>query len=179
MVHPSGVTAQRDPASVWLDSGAQELLRRVYAADRGVWIGTRLADPGPQLRLWLAAEGIDWRGPDNPSTTGTRGGLDARDRWMRAFVRSIYYNHRWFTGGRGVQADKRMVAHRADALEIDVGRRVIPRGIIPAGRAVRVRVRQGGRSAYQAARRKGDQDRVFDDAGNAAGRFSYLELRDW
>jgi hypothetical protein len=178
MVHPCCVTAQRDPASVWLDRGAQDLLRRAYAAERGSWVGTRLADPGPRMRAWLAAEGIDWRGPDNPSTRGGRG-LNARDRWMRAFVRSLYYNHRWFTGGGGVQADRRLVGHKADALEVDIGRRLVPRGIVPGGRAVRVRVRQGGRSAYQAARKLPDRDRVFDNAGEPADRFSEIGLRDW
>ena len=172
------VTAQRDPASILLDQGARDLLARAYDAPRGTWTGTRLADPGPRARLYLAAEGIDWRGPDNPSVPGGRG-LNARDRWTRAFVRALYYNHRLYTSGRGVLAEARMVPNRADALEVDIGRRVSPRGIIPAGRAVRVRIRQGGRAAYQAARSKPGRDRIYDDGGYHAERASVLELRDW
>ena len=145
------------------------MLSRAYAAPRGTWVGTRAADPGPQARIWMASAGIDWKGPDNPSVPGRRGGLNARDRWTRGFVRALYYNHRLHLAATG----------GAEALEVDVGRRVIPRGIIPAGRAVRVRIRQGGRSAYQATRRMGDRDRIYADDGSHAARASQLELRDW
>jgi hypothetical protein len=163
------MTAQRDPVSVWWDRGARDLLSRAYAAPRGAWVGTRAADPGPGARAWMASAGIDWTGPDNPSVPGRRGGLNARDRWTRGFVRALYYNHRLHLAATG----------RSDALEVDIGRRVIPRGIIPAGRAVRIRVRQGGRSSYQAAKRMSDRDRIFDDQGGHAARSSELELRDW
>jgi hypothetical protein len=173
------VTAQRDPVSVLFDRGARDLLARAYAAPRGTWVGTRVADPGPQTRLQLAMLGIDWKGPDNPSVPGGRGGLNARDRWTRGFVRALYYHHRQYSAGAGLLAERRLTPNLADALEVDVGRRVIPRGIIPAGRAVRVRVRQGGRNARQAVIRKPDRDRIYDDYGDLAGRASYLELRDW
>jgi hypothetical protein len=163
------MTAQRDPLSLWWDRGARDLLARAYDAPRGTWVGTRAADPGPAARVYLASVGIDWKGPDNPSVPGRRGGLNARDRWTRAFVRALYYNHRLQMAGAG----------RADALEVDIGRRVIPRGIIPAGRAVRVRIRQGGRSSYHAAKRMSDRDRIYADDGSHAARSSALELRDW
>jgi len=162
------MTAQRDPVSVWWDRGARDLLSRAYAAPRGQWVGTRAADPGPQARLWMASAGIDWKGPDNPSVPGRRGGLNARDRWTRGFVRALYYNHRLHVAATG----------QAEALEVDIGRRVIPRGIIPAGRAVRVRIRQGGRASYQAALRMSDRDRWSDPSGDPA-RSSSIELRDW
>lgn len=173
------MTAQRDPVSVWWDRGARELLIRAYDAPRGTWVGTRAADPGPQARLYMASAGIDWAGPDNPSVPGRRGGLNARDRWTRGFVRALYYNHRLYMTGQGLSGERRRTPNKADALEVDIGRRVIPRGIIPAGRAVRIRIRQGGRASYQAAKRMSDRDRIYDDQGRHAGRASQLELRDW
>lgn len=161
------MTAQRDPLSVWFDGGAAELLRRAYGVPRGTWVGTRLADPNPQMRAWMAANDIDWTGPDNASTPSARGGLNARDRWTRAFVRAMYYGFR------------RVADPRADALEFDIGRRVVPRGIIPAGRAIRVRVRQGGRAAYQAGLRKGGRDTWIQADGQHGPRASEIELRDW
>lgn len=170
------MTAQRDPASVLLDSGALELLARAYELPRNTWAGTRLADPGPRTLAYLASHGIDWKGPDNPSVTGGRGGLNARDRWTRAFVRALFYNHRRIMAAGG---GPRFTLNRADALEVDVGRRVIPRGIIPAGRAVRIQIRQGGRAAYQAARKMPDRDRIYELDGSLGDRASRLELRDW
>lgn len=169
------MTAQRDPVSVLLDHGASVLLGRVYDVPRNTWVGTRLADPGPRARVYLASIGIEWSGPDNPSVPGRRGGLNARDRWTRGFVRALYYQHTRNTK----EGMRRMTLNRADALEIDIGRRVVPRGIIPAGRAVRIRIRQGGRAAYQAARKLDDSDRVFLDDGAPGPRAAQLELRDW
>lgn len=160
------MTAQRDPVSPWFDAGAQELLARLLQLPAGTWLRTRVADPSTLMRQWLAVRGIDWAGPDNASTAAQGSGLNARDRWTRAFVRSVYYQ--W----RAIGADQ------AGSLQLDIGRRVVPRGIIPAGRAVGLLYRRGG-GAYRAARRLGDDDRIFDDLGRPAGRASLIELRDW
>lgn len=160
---------------MWFDRGSASLLARAYAADRGTWVATRLANPTAAEYARCLAMGIDPYGPDNPSVPGRRGGLNCRDRWMRAFVRSLYYQHRNAAGASGLP---RLTVYRADALQVDVGRRLVPRGIIPAGRAIRIQIRQGGRAAYQAALRLPDRDRIFsgDEQGD---RSSAIELRDW
>lgn len=176
------MTTTRDPVSVLFDTGAAELLRRAYAAGRGTWAGTRLGDPGPQTRLWLISLGVDWQGPDAPAVAdpAARGGLDCKDRWTRAFVRALYYQHRWYSGGDGPRAGRRLTANRAGALQVDVGRRLPPLGIFPAGRAVRIRVLQGGRNAIRASARHGDQDRIFNAYGEPLGaRASSIEYQDW
>lgn len=173
------MTTTRDPAAVLLDRGARDLLTRAYAAGRGNWVGTRLADPGPETRLYLASMGIDWRGPDNPSVPGGRGGLDARDRWTRAYVRALYYNHTWYGSQRGMRPQRRNVANKVTALKIDVGRRLPPLGIFPAGRAVRIRILTGGRAAYRASLGVRPRDRIFEGGQPEGDRASDVALRDW
>lgn len=170
----------RDPVSVLFDEGARALLARAYAA-RGQWAGTRLADPGPRHLAWLAARGISPLAPDNASAA-SGGGLDARSRWMRGFIRALYYQHRWYSStgpGLAWRAERRSSPRNAGALEVRVGNRVPVRGVIPAGRAVRVRVRPGGQAARRAVQQLGDADRIYDDAGRPAGRWSDPSLRDW
>lgn len=156
--------------SEFFDRGARVLLDRAYRAGRGVYVGTRIADPGPNTRAWMATQGIDWRARDDPGTPNPRGGLDCKDRWTRAFVRALYYNHRRYEGATGTP----------DALKVEIGRRVPARGIIPPGRAIRVRLLAGGRAARRAARQLPDDDRIFDHQGDATGgRASDVALRDW
>ena len=161
------MTAERDPVSVLWDRGAAQLLVRARAA-RGGWAGTRIADPSPRQRAALmGVYGIDPDGPDRPSTATRRGGVNARTRWARGFVRAIYYANDTRHGGPGL------------ALEVEVGVHRPPLGVIPAGRAVRLRVRRGGQVAMRAVGRKPDNARIWDDAGFPAGRFSDPALRDW
>lgn len=171
------VTTTRDPVSVLFDRGAAELLAQARRKGRKAWVGTRLGDPGPQTRLWLASMGVDWRGPDNPAVPNPNGGLDCKDRWTRAFVRALYYQHTRYSKPAG---GRRLVGQRADALQVDIGRRLPPLGIFPSGRAVRIRLLQGGRAAYQAAAKRSEDDRIFGPDGEpTGGRAQDLRLRDY
>lgn len=174
------MTAVRDPLSVSLDRAARQLLERAYAVPRGTWVTSRLADPGPSTAAMAASMGIDWRGPDNASTSGRGGGLDARDRWTRALVRALYYQYKWYATGRGGwRADKREVPLHTGALEFDAGRRAAPQGVIPAGRVIKLRLNAGGRAALREVQGRPARDRIYDDGGNPAGRHSEIVLRDW
>ena len=150
---------RRDPLSVLWDTAAQTALARAYAA-RGAWVAVRVTDPSVRQREAALALGINPLGPDNPSTVARRGGLDARDRWRRAFVRAVHY-------------------HAGRPIEIQVGRKLPPRGVIPAGRPVRIRVRRGGSVAQRAVAKLPDSKRIFDDEGQPAGRWSDPTRRDW
>jgi len=169
----------RDPASVLLDSAARRIVGRALR-NPGRWQVTRLSDPGERARRYLAAIGVDWRGPDNASAQGGRG-LNARDRWGRAFVRACYYQFRWFsvTGGGSWRDDPRSEARHAGALRVEVGRRVPALGVLPAGRAVRVMYDAGGEAKYRAVRRMPDSARIYDDTGVPSARWSDPARRDW
>lgn len=174
--------AQRDPVSELLDAGARSLLQRAYDAPRGEWVSTRLADPSDRHRAWARSlYGIDLDGPDNaPTKSGKR--QDAHTRWGRAFVRALYFNHKWYgyaTPRRELRGTRRMSPNGAP-LQIEWGRRMPVRGIIPAGRAVRIRLaKQGGQTALRAVHAKRDIDRTWTDDGGQGGRFSQLAERDW
>lgn len=170
----------RDPVSQLFDRGARVLLERVYA-NPGQWQGTRLADPTPEHRGYFTSMyGIDVDGPDNaPTVSGKR--MNAHNRWCRGFTRAVFYQHRWYSGtrGGGWRAERRTTKRSAGALELEWGRRVPAVGVIPAGRAVRARLRRGGKAADQAVQQRADVDRIYDDAGNQAGRSAVVEGRDW
>lgn len=153
-----------DPASLMLTGGARRLLERAYASP-GQPQATRLADPDLRARHRLSALGIDPDGPDNASASGGRG-LSARSRWMRAFVRALYREHKAIKGGAG-------------ALRVEVGRRVPASGLIPAGRSVSVTYDRGGKAKLRAVQRKPEASRIFDDQGIPAARWSDPERRDW
>lgn len=159
------VAYEPDPASLMLEGGARRLLARAYAQP-GKEQMTRLADPNLRTRQRLSALGIDPDGPDDASVQGGRG-LDARSRWMRAFIRALYREHRT-SGGR-----------HTGSLRIEVGRRVPATGVILAGRAVRITYDKGGRTALRAVQRKPDRSRIYDDRGEPAARWSDPALRDW
>ena len=172
----------RDPVSVRFDGGARKVLERAYARP-GVWIATRITDPTPRQVAWLRLHGISWRGPDNPSAQGGSG-LNARDRWTRGFVRAVYFQHKWYSGGgtRPWRAQRRGTPRYSGALQIEVGRRVPARGVIPSGRAIRIRLLKGGMAKERAveaipaqrrwaAGRKGERE--------AGPRWSDPTARDW
>jgi hypothetical protein len=177
---------ERDPVSVLLDRGAREMLARVYAARRGTWIMTRLADPTPAHQAWARASyGIDVDGPDNaPTLSGKH--INAHSRWGRAFMRALWYQHRQFgpnpgRGARGVRTERRM-APTSTALQIEWGRRLPGSSsgqMLPAGRAVRIRLAYGGQTARRVVERKAGDDRIYLDDGSIGGRFSVAEQRDW
>lgn len=155
--------ATRDPVSVQFDRAAARELTRARAA-AGRWVTTRLADPTPRDHArWLASDDIDVTGPD-PVTVLPGRGVNARTRWCRAFVRSLYYMHKQGPGG---------------ALQVDVGRFYPAYGKLPAGRRVRLRIMRAGRLAELAVRRLPDSARIFDDDGALAMRHAGPETRDW
>ena len=171
----------RDPVSELFDRGSRRLLERAYAA-RGGWAGTRLADPSPEHRDYFRSQyGIDVDGPDNaPTLSGRRD--DAKSRWGRGFVRSLYYQHKWFSpmrADRTWRAERRSVPRSAGAIEVEWGRRMPGAGVIPAGRAIRVRTRAGGQAKMRAVQRMPDRERIWTDEGQPAGRFSLASGRDW
>lgn len=168
-------TFSRDPVSELLDHGARLLLERAYATP-GRWVSTRLTDPGAEHVRYFAGLGIDVNGPDRAGRK-----LDTHTRWARGFVRSIYYQHLWFSelGGHGWRNAKRTTARTAGALQIDVGRRVPELGVIPAGRVVSIILRPGGQAATRAVERIPDAGRIFTAAGAPGGAAATATRRDW
>jgi hypothetical protein len=165
----------RDPVSVLLDGGARKILERAYAAP-GRWVTTRLADPGPGHVSYFGSLGIDVHAPDRAGR-----GLNTHTRWARAFVRSIYYQHLWYSnvGGRGWRARRRTTERTAGALKIEVGRHMAPLGVIPAGRIVRVILFPGGASARKAVDREPERARIFTASGAPGGAAADPSRRDW
>lgn len=169
---------QRDPISVLLDTDARNLLVRAYHSP-GQWQSTRLTPPGPGARAVAAAHGISLTAPDNPSVPGGNG-LNARSRWGRAFVRALFYQHKWWSDGAlGFRERKRTTARHAGAIEVAVGRWRPRTGRIPAGRNVQVIYRPGARAANRAARAEAPRNRIYDDQGQPGARWSSPDRRDW
>jgi hypothetical protein len=176
---------ERDPVSLLLDRGAREMLERVYRARRGTWVMTRLADPTDRHRAWAAGRGWDLDGPDNaPTLSGKH--VNAHTRWGRAFMRALWYQHRQYgpepgRGARGIRTSRRMTPTPA-ALQIEWGRR-LPGSktgqLLPAGRAVRIRIAYGGKTARRVVEAKAASDRIYLNDGSQGGRFSVAEDRDW
>jgi hypothetical protein len=173
--------AARDPVSELFDAAARELLGRAYARP-GQWVSTRLADPSRDARAYAANWGItDLLGPDRPTAGGR--GLNAKTRWARAFVRAVYYQHRWYSGG-GPQPNwrtaRRTTQRRAGALRVHVGRR-LPQGVrVPAGRRVSVMLARGGHAADAAVNRLPASHQYISSRDGIPGpRASDPALRDW
>ncbi len=164
----------RDPVSELMDSGARRLLARAYASP-GRWQGTRLAAPGDRHRAWARSRGIDIDGPDPVP----RGGLNARSRWARGFVRSLYHHHRWYSDSGGLRSERRTSPRNGQALQVEVGRAVGPLGVLPAGRAIRVRVVKGGDTARAALGKLPDSRRIYTPDGAPAGRWAEPSNREW
>lgn len=124
----------RDPISEVWDAAAPAVLRRAVSA-RGRWVSSRIADWSETQRAeLLGLWGIDVAGPDDVPSGA------ARSRWARGFVRAVYAANR--------------KAARPRSIEIHVGRRMPALGVIPAGRAFRIRTHPGGKKARQYAERK-------------------------
>src|SRR5215469_1747402 len=119
MLHPpwslrsvtvAGRGAQPDPVSVAFYPAARRLLERAYA-QRRTWVDVWLPDPTIRQRTRWAGEGIaDLTGPD-PVPRG--GGVNAQTRWARAFIRALYYQHKWNSPRRAGGAWERRSAPRA------------------------------------------------------------------
>ena len=169
--------APRDPVSELFDKGAAKLLRRAYASP-GAWVGTRIAAPTPRHTRWAASIGIELSGPDRAP------GGAARNRWMRAFVRSLYWQHKWFyREGEGLRlGDKRAAPNQSRALRYEVGLVRLersPAGIANRGRAIRIKLEQGGAAAEKAVERMPASKRIFNDDGSIGARWSNPAERDW
>jgi hypothetical protein len=193
---------ERDPVSLLLDRGAREMLARVYAARRGEWVMTRLADPTPRHLAWGRANGWDLFGPDNAATLSGRH-INAHTRWGRAFMRALWYQHKWYgppagsrahasymasekraaaQAGRTAVREERRLHPTTIPLQIEWGRRLpgSARGrMLPAGRAVRIRIAYGGKTALRVVQAKRRDDRIYLNNGDQGGRFSIAADRDW
>ena len=170
----------RDPASELLDNGARQLLVRAYSVRAGVWVMTRLADPSPRHVAWGLARGLDpLMGPDR-AVTASGQQLDAHTRWGRAFMRALWFQHRWYGDKprKGFRPERRMVPYSLP-LQVEWGRRMPALGAIPAGRAVRIRIATGGATKLRVVRSKPDSARIYADDGGTAGRWADPSLRDW
>lgn len=134
------MTTTADPVSETLDRAARQLLDRVYAA-RGGWAVTRLASPTPEQAGYWLFQGVPVWGPD-PVHRQNPDGLDARSRWMRAYIRALWRQHQFWSGDpdTGGWRAQRRTTRRPDGIQIRVGRLMPVRGIIPAGREIRVRM---------------------------------------
>ena len=160
----------RDPLSELFDPAARRLLDRAYAAP-GQWAGTRVADPNMRQIRYANSHGIYPLAKDD-----VPGGL-AKTRWARAFVRACYHQHKWWSagGGPGWRSVKRTTYRDAGALVVEVGRAVPARGVIPAGRAVRVKLMAGGSAKARAVSKTPDA-RIWADGGPA---WADPGRRDW
>lgn len=139
-----------DPVSVLWEPAAEKFMAGVRAA-KGGWYGIRITDPEPRHHVLFDAYGLDpLLGPDPARRPG---GLNARDRWRRGFVRAVY---RRAKGG--------------PPLEVQVGVKMPRRGVIPPGRYVRGRILTG----KQAAARRREQRITGNPAARADPR-----ARDW
>ena len=168
--------ARRDPVSELFDAGAARLLGRAYARP-GSWVGTRIAAPTQRHARWARGQGIDLYGKDRAP------GGRARNRWMRGFVRAVYYQHKWyFREGQGVSGEKRVSANRSRALQYEVGTVRLDRNaagdIINRGRAVRIRVLPGGAAAQRAAAATPESRKIYVD-GKRGPAWSNPDQRDY
>lgn len=167
----------RDPVSELFDAGARRLLERAYSRP-GFWAETRLVPPTRRQVSWAAGLGIDVNGPDDVSARGGRG-INAHSRWARGFVRSLYYQHRWYSGGASWRADRRTAPRRSGALRVEVGRQAAALGVIPAGRVVRVQLDTGGMSKARAVAGMPETEQYVTNDGQRGPRWSDPALRDW
>lgn len=153
-----------------MDRAARALLARAYHAGGG-WAATRLADPSPvQLAYWLM-QGINVLGRD-PAPAG---GMNARTRWCRAFVRAVWYQHKWYSGDpdTGGWRTVRRTAMRWPGVQVEVGRHRQVLGVIPAGYVVRVRLAD---KKAAAARGRSEDTWAWADGG---ARLADPAARDW
>lgn len=162
--------AQRDPVSETLDRAARALLARAYAAHGG-WASTRLQDPTPAQLAWWIAHGINVLGADPAG----RGGMNARSRWGRAYVRALWYQHKWYSAdpSTGGWRDLPRASMRTPGIQVEVGPHRLALGVIPAGRPVRVRV-----ASVRAAEARGRPEEAWAWA-DGGPRWADPDRRDW
>ena len=162
-----------DPVSTLFDAAAKRLLERAYARP-GEFVRTRLANPGPRTVAFASARGINnLLGPDPVATSG--GGLNARTRYCRAFVRAIYRQHKksGMPGGIHVEVGRHIPASpQFDPEHPD-------RGGFPPGRAVQVLYRADKNKARAYMRNQPDSAKAIDNKGYPTRRWSNPGQRDW
>jgi hypothetical protein len=182
--NPGGPGPRRDPVSLLFDGQARALLIRVYKLPRNAWAGVRVPPPTLGHITWARAQDIDLLGEDNASTRSGEH-MDARTRWLRGMVRALYYQHKWYSDGKGgMRTAKRTAAVPPGPLEVEVGGWLGPRMqggaiVVPGGHAVRVRLRYGGKTARRVVEAMPESERIWTDDGQEGGRFSVMENRDW
>lgn len=160
---------KRDPVSVLFDRGARSLLERAYAHP-GAWQGTRIAAATPaQAARMMAEHGINVYGRDQWG----------RDRWTAGFIRAVYFQHKWYYAQGRFSEQRRLEANDARGISYELGRWMPVRGVIPAGRAVRILSRPGGTAAVRAVAKLPAARRIYDDGGAPAGRWADPGARDW
>lgn len=160
---------RRDPLSELFDDAARQLLSRAYA-NPGRWTGTRLADPGMRHIRYANAHGL------YPLARDPQPGGEAKTRWARGFVRALYYQHKHYSPTASGRGWSRRTAPRASGgLVVEVGRVVPAVGVIPRGRAVRVKLVPGGRAKERAVARM-DGERMWAEQGP---RWADPGGRDW
>jgi hypothetical protein len=182
------VGATRDPVSIPFDTSARRLLGKAYASP-GTWQQAWLPDPSIRQRTHYTGMGINVSGPD-PLPKG--GGLDAKTRWARGFVRAMYFQHKWYSGtrGSGWRAERRTSPRSANGLRIMVGRHVPaspqfdPRqpelGGLPPRRRIRVQLAAGGKAKDRAVARLSNADRIYTPEGRPAARWGGARrFTDW
>jgi hypothetical protein len=98
MIYP--VPYQRDPLSQVFDPVTRRALARCYAAP-GRWVPARLPRAGARLFVAWYARGVDLHAADPWD--------DGLDRYVRGFIRSAYWQHRWHGGYEGLQPERRPV----------------------------------------------------------------------
>lgn len=169
------MTLTRDPLSEWFDAGARRHLDRAYARP-GEWVTTRLQDPEPRHRRAAAAllPPIDVDGPDPIP------GRKAVTRWGRAYIRALYYQHRWWSagGGPGWRATRRTTKRISGALLVEFGPRRRALGVVPGGLEVRIQLAPGGqkKAAAVAAMPTSERWNIGNHPGPATGD---LHEREW
>ena len=157
----------RDPVSELFDGPARQLLDRMYARP-GQWVGTRIVAPSPNQVAYFAMGGINVLGKDHMG----------RPRWSAGFVRAVYYQAKWHRTGSRWHADRRLTPNQARGISYEVGRMLPVLGVIPAGRAVRIKSHPGGAAAQRAVARLPRSERIYD--GDRPGaRYSAVADRDW
>lgn len=165
---------ERDPVSVLFDAAARRLLERAYRSPDKC-AATRLADPTSAQRAAVASTyQVDVDAADDA------GKGQARTRWGRAFMRSVYYQHRWYYT-RGVKlATTRRTELSTRPLKISIGRHMPVKGVIPAGRLVVIEVLPGGQAKDRALAAKPASDRYITPDGEPGPAWNEgPESRDW
>jgi hypothetical protein len=171
----------RDPVSEMFDGAARHLLIRAYAKP-GQWVTTRVTDPTPRQAGYASERGIDVHGPDNPSVRGGKG-IDAKTRWMRAFIRALYYQHSNYgepsvvslrSAGRPWTFPRDSRYHSGGSVRVQVGQHRPALGVIPAGRIIRIMLVSAAAATAEINRRP---ESYRSDSGGP--RQSDPSLRDW